>query len=240
MRRIFTLVFCIWAIPGIADPIEVYSGAIPFRAEAQTFNMPLRLSAEPSGRDILALTAEVALEPVLPAANAALRAAFSAFPQSCEHHLKLDSSAVTVDGNAAAVSVGLRYRLRGCVKVFGSEVKTDILTESGTVRAWAEPFVEADRLQLRLTQFRVDDLGEVSKWLNVEDRIRSEVRAAIDKLNRDPDFAELPAPIRAEGFAYRNVALSSVDGPKLIVEIVGPDQALPFFRILAAFRDGRI
>lgn len=220
--------------------MQLFEGLLPIRIERAEVSLPIRANIKTLDNGQLAITAEAELSPVLPAATSALRSAISAFPGNCEHRLSLKSTDVSVPGETLEVRIGLRYELWVCRRVLGNEIKTKILRESGTLRGWLKPRVSNGRLQLKLQQFRVDGLGEVSKWLNVEDRIRREVEAAITKLNRDPKFADLPDTLRNAGFAYKSVALSNDGMPKLAVAIAGPGGVLTLLRIWDALREGRL
>lgn len=208
-------------------------GTFPLRVAGSVIDLPIEMRAEAVDDD-LKVSADAPLSQVVPLAQAELVRALSALPSDCQNRLSHLGTSLQPRQGHLSVSITMRYERWECGKILGAELKTKIARETATIHADLAPTVAEGRLQLRMTAFRVSDLSDFARAFGLDRRLRDAVQSEIAKLNSNPEYTTLPAPMAAEGFAYDNVALQLRDGqPWLSAAIKGPNNGLSVLKILA-------
>ena len=100
------------------------------------------------------------------------------------------------------------------------------------IRARLAPEVDYGRLQLRLVEFRVDGMSDLSRSIGLEALMRGFLKMEIDKFNDDPELTTLPEPLQREGFELTDVRFTDEDGaPSLRADVVGPNDVYAVTRV---------
>jgi hypothetical protein len=89
--------------------------------------------------------------------------------------------------------------------------------EGGAVDVTLTPYVEAGRLQARISAFTIDARSGVSRYLPLEFVVRRLLDEEMVKLNNNRKFHSAPNPFLSEGFGYESIAGSNKAGRVVIV-----------------------
>ena len=182
----------------------------------------------PGGDDALTLTAVADLEIALPAALRALEHDINRRSVECGLRLSGRNAGASVSDDGVRISITVGAEQWAC---FGG-MKSRLASDRGTIRARLAPEVDYGRLQLRLVEFRVDGMSDLSRSIGLEALMRGFLKMEIDKFNDDPELTTLPEPLQREGFELTDVRFTDEDGaPSLRADVVGPNDVYAVTRV---------
>ena len=199
----------------------------------QTLIIPVEFDAGPGdAADSLRLSATTNLATVLPIASAALWTQMQNLPQTCEDRLSVNDTQISAGSGVLTATIDLTYEQWVCGRVLGQDTENAILRETVAIQGAFAPFVEDGKLQIRLDEFSIENLGVLARIVNVEEMLRADLEQAVTALNADASFSTLPAALADEGYRWESVSVQAAQGGELSVAVVGPDSALALFRAL--------
>ena len=169
---------------------------------------------------------------MLPIASAALWAQMQNLPQTCEDRLSVNDTQISAGSGVLTATIDLTYEQWVCGRVLGQDTENAILRETVAIQGAFAPFVEDGKLQIRLDEFSIENLGVLARIVNVEEMLRADLEQAVTALNADASFSTLPAALADEGYRWESVSVQAAQGGELSVAVVGPDSALALFRAL--------
>lgn len=186
---------------------------------------------------VLTLTAVADLETALPAALSALERDINRRSVECGLRLSGRDAGASVAEGGVRISITVGAEQWAC---FGG-VKSRLASDRGTIRARLTPMVAESRLQLRLSDFRVDGMSELSRAVGLEALMRGFLQMELDRFNADAEMTTLPEPLLREGFELTDVRFVEADGaPSIRAAVVGPNDVYAVTRVFREMTRGEL
>lgn len=231
----FTIFFGLLT-PGMAET-SLLKTIIDVNIAGRSIGAPLELSGDRQGSDFI-VSASTEISALSAHAATALQDSINR-KGDCEQRWRAWDTRVGVTGNALSVASTIRIEQWICKRVFNQEIKTKLGRETVRLEAHIVPVVEDGRPQLKLTHFRIHDLGSISRALGVEAYVRRELQKEIDRINASPKLAESSSMIGEFGYRYHLTEVRSGADKRsyIVVSIIGSNDALALARLISAIAE---
>ena len=145
--------------------------------------------------------------------------------QECSNRFDLTDLVLTAAEPNLQARGNLRYELWGCAKLGGSKMKTKLLSQQGKIALTLATNVADKSVGLKVLQSTIElrgPAGELVKQLGVGDRLRDELKRALNKaLDRDQAQLVLPGEFRELDIRFTAARFLALPEGKPGVEIVG-------------------
>jgi len=227
---LFSTLLC--ALPSYGNEIQLYSGSFETGFPGNNGAYPFKVYGELFGNSNsqLRIRTEVESTELLLGLGKLLESEIRKNDKGCRERWSAWDGSASIQNNSLKLRVTTKVEKWACEKVFGSQFKTILGQETGTVHVTLKPEVAAGGVEVRMTDFYISGLGKIARQLGAEQKVKQALLQEIVKFNKDPSRATLPKAFSDLDFVYEDISLRK---DKLSISFTGPNRLLELISLIA-------